>query len=518
MRAPELEPNKGWINSDRPLSIREDLAGRVVLLEFWTPGRVACDRIVDDLRWLEHKYRDQPFVVVGVCGTERAAEESAEKARHDVRRRGVTHPVVIDDHFKLWRAYQVKQWPTFVLIDPKGTVVGQVAGEGHRMLLDRYVNRLLADGRLDKTLAADRLGVTPEHEDGPESPLRYPAGVLAVAPRVGVPGRVYVSDTMNNRVVAAAWPDEGGRSEVVDVFGGGEGFVDGDPARSRWRSPRGMAFDADQSRLFVADTGNHAVRMIDLKSRVVRTIAGTGEPGGESRGGAVGLTQALRSPGGVALDGGRRRLLIAMAWGHRVWSVDLTTMVTRAIAGTGRCRVVDARADEAMFAQPSAMVMSSDGARVYVADAAGSAVRELDLETQRVRTIIGRARDPDGEDEVLSDSGDVDGRHPDARLAGPVDLSLWATTPMHAAGDRLLVADSRNDKIRLIDPHAGTVETWVEGLARPAGVCVAQPRLGEAASTGVFVADTDRHRVVRFDAETKEMVEVVIVGLPPATT
>lgn len=517
MRAPELEPNKGWLNTDRPLTLPTDLAGRVVLLEFFSPTRIACDHVLEGLRWLEHKYRDLPFNVVGVCGLETPDEERPDRVRHDLRRRGVTHPVVIDHHFKLWRAYQVKQWPTFVLVGPTGEIIGQVAGEGHRMVLDRYVTRLLADGRLDKTLAAGPLATSPEPDDPSDSPLRYPAGLLAVAPRVGVPGRLYVSDTLRHRVLIADWPDVSGAARVLTVYGGDEGLHDGGPDAAKFRTPRALALDHANARLFVADTANHAVRMIDLKTETVRTIAGTGEPAGETRGGAVGVTQPLRSPLGLAIDDKRRRLLIAMAGDHRVWSIDLTTMVTRAIAGTGRARVVDGRVGfseaDAMFAQPSSITVASDGAAIYTADAAGSAIRQLDPEADRVRTIIGRPRDATGDDEVLSDSADVDGAFPDARLFGPNAMCLWATTPMHASGDRLLVADTRNDKIKLIDPLANTIETWADNLARPAAVCVAPPRLGDASAARVFVADTDRHRILSIDAATRERTEIAFEGL-----
>lgn len=517
MRAPELSPNSGWINSARPLSIHGDLAGHVVLLEFWTPGRIANRHATNDLAWLLKKFGGDPFHVVGVCCTETREEQTVEKVRHDAARRGVGHPVVVDDHYKIWRAYRVSQWPTYVLIDPRGEIVGQVGGEGNRMLLDRYIARLLADHRLDRTLAGSRFAVEQDESAGHESTLRYPGGVIAIAPRVGAPGRLFVADSLNHRVIAAGWPDESGRAALAGVFGGSaRGFADGPAGDAAFSGPQGLSYDPDDEALYVTDVDNHAVRRIELKTGFVRTIAGTGRIGEISRGGATGVRQALRSPWGLAFDGRRRRLLVAMAGDHRVWSIDLTTMVTRAIAGTGRDRVADGRSEEAMFSQPSGLALSSDGETVYVADSAGSAVRAIDVGDDRVRTIIGHVPGRDEADNVLSEAGDRDGAFPEARLRHPLGLTLWATNALHASGDRLLVADTRNNAVRLIDPLARTAATWpVEGLSGPGGISMATPRMGESARPSLFVADTDSHRVVRVDAETLETAEITLEGLDP---
>src|SRR5919206_4870068 len=64
VRAPELEGGRGWLNTDKPLSIAA-LRGKVVLLDFWTYGCVNCMHVIPDLKKLEEKYARQ-LVVVGV--------------------------------------------------------------------------------------------------------------------------------------------------------------------------------------------------------------------------------------------------------------------------------------------------------------------------------------------------------------------------------------------------------------------------------------------------------------------
>src|SRR5256885_14639686 len=80
VRAPELEGGRGWLNTDKPLSLAA-LKGKVVLLDFWTYGCVNCMHIIPDLKRLEKKYANQ-LVVIGV----HSAKFSNEKETENIRR------------------------------------------------------------------------------------------------------------------------------------------------------------------------------------------------------------------------------------------------------------------------------------------------------------------------------------------------------------------------------------------------------------------------------------------------
>jgi thiol-disulfide isomerase/thioredoxin len=64
VRAPELAGGRGWLNTDKPLSLQA-LRGKVVLLDFWTYGCINCIHIIPDLKRLEQKYSKE-LVVIGV--------------------------------------------------------------------------------------------------------------------------------------------------------------------------------------------------------------------------------------------------------------------------------------------------------------------------------------------------------------------------------------------------------------------------------------------------------------------
>ncbi len=90
-RAPELTGAKGWLNTDKPLTLAA-LKGKVVLLDFWTYGCINCIHIIPDLKKLEAKYPNE-LVVIGVHSGKFDNERETENIRQIILRYGLEHPV-----------------------------------------------------------------------------------------------------------------------------------------------------------------------------------------------------------------------------------------------------------------------------------------------------------------------------------------------------------------------------------------------------------------------------------------
>src|SRR5438105_9127532 len=135
-------------------------------------------------------------------------------------------------------------------------------------------------------------------------------------------GNVYFSDTFNHRIRRVD-----ARSGVITtVAGNGEGGYagDGGPAvRASLNEPYGIAIDR-AGNLFVADRLNRRVRRVDAASGVITTLAGTGEAAYSGDGGPA-ARAGLGEPNGLALDAAQRRLYIADVADHRVRIIDLET-------------------------------------------------------------------------------------------------------------------------------------------------------------------------------------------------
>lgn len=480
IHAPDLPTDATWLNVTRPLA-SDDLRGKVVLLDFWTYACINCLHTLPVLAQVSRELADEPFVVVGVHSPKFPTEADTALVREAIRRHGVTHPVVVDPGHAVWDAYAVRSWPTLVVVGADGVIVGAASGEPDVRPLRETLDRVLDEQR--PLLSSRWLPLAPE--PGPPGTLAYPGGI-AVAEDA-----VYVSDTGHHQVVAY---DRAG-CELRRYGSGTPGLVDGDGAEAGLRSPHGLASDGEW--LLVADTGNHAVRAVDLATGTVTTLAGTGVRGTTSVGGPATATP-LRSPWDVAVhDDGR--VLVAMAGSHQLWAVHDGAVTV--LAGSGREARRDGDAATAAFAQPSGLARGPDGA-LYVADSESSAVRRVHGDPVTVETVAG------GD---LFDFGDIDGKGDEVRLQHPVGI---------AGGERLLLADTLNHKVKVVDPATGEVRTLLgdgtpfdaataelehrsplpDDLRRAAAF--AEPEACAWAGGEVLVVDTGNHRVVAVDPDS----------------
>jgi hypothetical protein len=254
--------------------------------------------------------------------------------------------------------------------------------------------------------------------------------------------------------------------------------------------------------LYVADTENHLIRQVDLKSKTVKTIAGTGQQSREYGLSGPARSIALNSPWDLQLVG--RALYIAMAGPHQIWKMDLDKQEVSTFAGSGREARLDGSPAEAGFAQPSAL--ATDEKTLYVSDAEANIIRAITLGPNgKVRTLVG------GD---LFDFGDQDGLGNDVRLQHPLGLALW--------NDKLLIADTYNHKIKVLDPSARSVKSFA-GTGKPGQADGAKPSFYEPGGLAVagdklYIADTNNHAIRVVDLKTKETKTLSIKGLQPPTS
>ncbi len=487
IRAPELSGGRGWLNTDKPLSLAA-LKGKVVLLDFWTYGCINCMHIIPDLKRLEKKYPNE-LVVIGVHSAKFENEKDTENIRRIVLRYEIEHPIVNDADFKIWNAYAVNAWPTRYLIDPGGYIIGKLSGEGGYEALDKAIGDSIAEFRKRGELNEAPLNLVLEKAKIGDLPLAFPGKILADEKS----DRLFIADSDHNRIVVAKLD-----GTLIDTIGTGmHGADDGPFDHATFFRPQGMALDDDM--LYVADTENHLIRAVDLKSKTVTTIAGTGRQSRESNIIGPARTVALNSPWDLQLVG--RTLYIAMAGPHQIWRLDLTLREVGEFAGTGREARLDGPVNEAAFAQPSAL--ATDGKTLYVSDAEANIIRAIDLgPNPKVRTLVG------GD---LFDFGDKDGFDNEVRLQHPLGLARW--------NDKLLIADTYNHKIKVLDPGKRSVNGFA-GTGKPGQADGAKPSFYEPGGLAVahdklYVADTNNHAIRVVDLKTKETKTLQIKGLQP---
>jgi len=141
--APELIPGGAWYNSE-PLKLA-DLRGKVVLIDFWTYSCINCQRTLPYLREWNEKYQDKGLVIIGVHSPEFEFEKKESNVAQAIKDFKLTYPVVQDNDFATWRAYENRYWPAKYFIDKNGVIRRTHFGEGAYDESERMIQELLKE-------------------------------------------------------------------------------------------------------------------------------------------------------------------------------------------------------------------------------------------------------------------------------------------------------------------------------------------------------------------------------------
>jgi thiol-disulfide isomerase/thioredoxin len=131
-----------WINTPRLTAA--SLRGKVILVDFWTYTCINWLRTLPYVRAWARKY-GQSLVVIGVHTPEFPFESDVENVHRAVRQMDVEFPVVIDNDYAIWRAFDNQYWPALYLVDSRGRVRERQFGEGGYERCERAIQRVLSE-------------------------------------------------------------------------------------------------------------------------------------------------------------------------------------------------------------------------------------------------------------------------------------------------------------------------------------------------------------------------------------
>ena len=451
LSAPEFKEGLDWINTGGREVRLADLRGRVVLLDFWTYGCINCRHVQPRLRELERRFPDT-LTVIGVHSGKFAHERITADLALACDRQNVTHAVVNDRQYRVWRSFDVSAWPTVALVAADGELLGLQPGEFALEPMAAAIENAIADAEKHGKLVRGPDPITVPQPRA-EGTLRFPGRVLVVGERL------VIADTGHGRVLDCVLERAAGRPPLARVTAEHTGFDE----------PQGLAVLG--GRLYVADRAGQAVWRLgpgDQRERVL----GTGELGEGFSAGGFGPKVEVRSPWGIAAL--QDWLVVGMAGSHQLWRLDPDTLAARPWAGTGGEELTDGTLSRALLAQPTGV--SAFGTRVAFADCESSAIRIAD-EAVGVRTVVGKG---------LFVFGDKDGIGIEVQLQHAEDLAV------HEGA--LAVADTYNDRLKHIDPGTRESRPWL-GEAGEAGA-LREPAGVSSDGQTLAVADTGNHRIV----------------------
>ena len=488
LKAIEFPGNTTWLNTDSPLTL-DDLKGQVVLLYFWSSFFTECLESSHEISALVDAYRDRPFMVIGVHSSPYGELIETRSIAGCMERYGIRYPVIIDNDLIIWNKYGISQWPSYIIIDAEGMVIGAASGEDKQSALDRVISTALEDGVSKGILAP-----------GPKTHESSPAGkhLLSFPEKIEIDkrtGNLFVSDTCNHRILRLSLKEK--NSAVIDSITGvgTAGFSDGPGNSAEFNHPMGLCCYG--SALYVADAANHAVRMVDQSGNIT-TIAGMGKPGYSHTFNGNPLKTALNTPCDIVSDGAY--LYIAMTGLNQIWRLDVENNYISNLIGSGIEGTADGQFSTTTLSKPRGLALR--GNYLYIADSGSSSIRCADLHNCSLATLAGAG---------IFDFGYIDGHFTDARMLHCQGLE--------AAGEKLFIADTYNHSVRFAELAGNVIRSLIsrrqestfrirdesQGLFEPGDLAYYNGKL--------YIADTGNHRIMVFDLSLGTLNELVI-GAP----
>lgn len=467
IHAPDFPHGLHWLNA-APITLGS-LRGSVVALAFVDPASEWCTQRLAELALLERRFAGRLQVKV-LAQPRFDAHRDPVATLKRLRRAGVSLPIAHDRDWQAWQRFNIEAWPTVVLIDAQGMIVDRIVGTPQAGTLEAAITALCE--RLSEPASYTR---APELNPEPRAALRFPLGLVATAERL------FVADSGHHQVLEC---NHVGR--VLRRFGNGTAdALDGEAESASFCRPGGLSLLRES--LYVADTGNHLVRRIDLRKGTVQTVLGDRRAGIPAEG-PVRAPADVSLPSPVALVGGNQQLHMTLAGDNRIWTWNqgdgLGMLECR--AGNGQLGQRDGVGILASFAQPSGLAQVQQA--LYVADTLASSIRGVQLRGDLVQTLIGRG---------MWEFGDADGQRQQACLQAPEALALDPDSP------RLWIADTGNGCIRGLRLGGGAVSRLdLRPLAGPAGIAAFGGKL--------WISETDAHAVLCLDLASNTLTQVPI--------
>ncbi|KAL0490531.1 NHL repeat-containing protein [Acrasis kona] len=218
--------------------------------------------------------------------------------------------------------------------------------------------------------------------------IQATAATLNIPTGVRVDNRnnvVYISDYNNNRVRVV----DCNTTIIKTLAGTTSGFVDNvSPSASKLSQPMDTVIDPLTQQIYISDSANNRIRVINKTSNTIKTIAGSGSTSYTQN--VLGTTSGINLPGGIAMDSRNNRLYISEYNTYRILYVSLEDGYIHTLAGSANGFDGDGGlAVNAKLINPMCITVDESRNMAYFCDTGNNRVRSVNLSTGIIQTIVG---------------------------------------------------------------------------------------------------------------------------------
>lgn len=426
-----------WYNVSRKLD-GDLLKDKIVVLDFWNHNCFKCLSHVNKIKQIISKY-NQKVVFIGIHSPFTEHEDNDVAVGKVITKYNISYPVINDQDRSLYNHFGVKAWPTYFVIDPKGKIHNYIDNISK---LEDLIENIAHKFRF--RLSDSSLPLMPVRDFVIDNVMQNPTKIVFTQNYIHegkeIPALIIANSGKNTVLVTNL------AGKILQKIGSGAaGFEDGNLNTASFNNPTSILYR--QNRIYVADSGNNALRLADLKNNQVLTIIGSGNVGPiiDSNKSYSIEDFDLAYPVDIEFFPDDNNIVIANSAANQILSYNIALKKIRLIAGNGQIGMDDnSNAKDGSLAQTADLFPFSD--KLYFVDSKSAALRYINGNGE-LKTLIGQG---------VGKFGFKDGGKSNALMHRPMSLDVDESG--------IYIVDSYNNSIRRYNFKTSELLTVIKSL------------------------------------------------------